>query len=84
VVLYSVKQAAILLSGSVALVYQLCAAGTLRHTRIGAPGKRGVIRIPQDAIAEYLKKREVGSDQPPRPPASKQRLSLDHLRVSRP
>ena len=79
-VLYSVKQAAALLSGSVALVYQLCARGALRHTRIGAPGLRGRIRIPQDAIEEYLKEREVGTAKPKPPPARKQRVILDHLR----
>jgi excisionase family DNA binding protein len=85
VVLLSVKQAAKLLSGSKATVYHLCSSGALRHTRIGAPGRRGVIRIPQDAIDEYLKGREVSggvrsekSQESPRlMPRKLRRLTLD-------
>jgi excisionase family DNA binding protein len=79
VVLYSVKQAAQLLSGSVALVYHLCAVGALRHTRIGVPGRRGVIRIPQDAIDDYLKGREVGMTPPP---ATRRKITLENLKLS--
>ncbi len=39
---------------SVSLVYELCKAGLLQHTRHGRPGKRGCIRIPEDALAAYL------------------------------
>jgi excisionase family DNA binding protein len=81
VVLYSVKQAAGLLSGSIATVYSLCASGTLRHTRIGRPGRRGVIRIPQEAIDEYLKGREVAAATANPPPAARkpQAMSLRNL-----
>ena len=40
------------------LVYALCAGRKLRHTRIGMG--RGCIRIPEDAIQEFLNSCTVG------------------------
>ena len=48
----NVKQAAERLEISVSLVYSLAAAGKLRHCRVGHG--RGRLRIPEDAIEEYL------------------------------
>ena len=47
----TVKQAAAELGISVSLVYGLCAEGKIRHERHGL--RRGTIRIPPDALAEY-------------------------------
>jgi hypothetical protein len=42
------------LAVSESLVYELCKRGVIRHSRHGLPGKRGTIRISEDALAEYL------------------------------
>lgn len=54
----TVAQAAERLGVSRALIYSLVSARKLRHERIGL--KRGVIRIPDDALDEYRLTREVG------------------------
>ncbi len=54
----TVAQAAERLGVSRALIYSLVAARKLRHERIGL--KRGVIRIPDDALDEYRLSRQVG------------------------
>lgn len=59
--LLTVKEAALQLGVSAATVYGLCRQGRLRHTRIGL--KRGVIRISDDALKEYLS--EVQSNMKP-------------------
>lgn len=60
----TVKQAAMCMGISASLVYELCALGLIRHTRHGRPGKRGTIRISEEAIAEYQAscEREVGAN----------------------
>jgi excisionase family DNA binding protein len=55
---FTVKEAAERLGVSAALVYALCAAKKLRHSRVGLG--RGKIVIGEDAIAEYLRGRERG------------------------
>ena len=50
----TVKQAAERIGISCSLVYALCRSGVLGHTRHGRPGKRGTIRIIDEAVAEYL------------------------------
>jgi excisionase family DNA binding protein len=50
----SVKQAAQRAGVSLALMYQWCSAGLLPHHRLGAPGKRGTIRISEADLAKYL------------------------------
>jgi excisionase family DNA binding protein len=74
----TVKQAAQKLQCSAATVYQLCAAKMLRHARIGAG--RGSIRIPEEAITEYLDRQMVAVSSPlspPRPARPLKFLSLD-------
>jgi excisionase family DNA binding protein len=39
---------------SSSLVYELCRLGMIRHSRHGRPGKRGTIRISEDAVTNYL------------------------------
>ena len=50
----TVKQVAVRVGISPSLVYALIQAGVIRHTRHGRPGKRGCIRISEEAVAEYL------------------------------
>jgi excisionase family DNA binding protein len=52
--MFSVREAAESLGISTSLVYALIQAGVIRHTRHGRPGKRGCIRISEEAVAEYL------------------------------
>ena len=49
--LLSVREAAAQLGVSAALLYALCQAKKIRHERHGL--RRGVIRIPEAALAEY-------------------------------
>jgi excisionase family DNA binding protein len=49
----TVKDAARRLGLSPSLIYSLCAFGAIKHTRHGRPGKRGTIRISEEAIAQY-------------------------------
>jgi excisionase family DNA binding protein len=77
----TVKQAAEQLEMSPGLVYALCQTGAIRHTRVGMPGKRGSIRISEEAIAEYKRAREVGpADTRPIPPP-RPKVKLQHLRL---
>jgi excisionase family DNA binding protein len=72
-----VKQTADRIPCSVATVYALCAAGRLRHSRVGLG--RGVIRISEEAIVEYLSSRETGPEQRAPPPAPRRKIVLHHL-----
>jgi excisionase family DNA binding protein len=78
----TVKQAAEQLEMSIGLVYALCQAGSIRHTRVGMPGKRGTIRISEGAVAEYKRAREVGpaASRPISPPRPK--VKLENLRLT--
>ena len=58
----TVKQAAERLGVSPSLIYALVAARRLRHERIGL--KRGVIRIPADAIEEYRQRSLIPAEVP--------------------
>lgn len=62
-----VKEAATLLEVSPSVVYALVAAGKLKHYRVGKG--RGVIRIGEDHVREYLAGAEQGGGPPPSPPA---------------
>jgi excisionase family DNA binding protein len=61
--LLTVKEAAVVLTISDALVYALCASGKLRHERFGVG--RGTIRIPVDAIEEYRRRCSQGGQEVP-------------------
>jgi excisionase family DNA binding protein len=77
-----VAEAAQRLEVSAGLVYALCAAGKLRHSRVGLG--RGCIRIPEDAIREYLDRCMVGARPAVPAPAPAARLpELTHLRLNR-
>jgi excisionase family DNA binding protein len=79
----TVKTAAERLGVSASLVYGLCAARKLRHERHGM--KRGCIRIPEEAIAEYRRRRTVeaeGEPKPAPPAPTTRRPRLDHLSLS--
>jgi excisionase family DNA binding protein len=75
-VILRVRDVAGQLEVSTSTVYALIAAGKLRCSRIGLG--RGVIRISEEQLAEYLRAAE------PRvaPPAPAPRLRLRHLRLS--
>jgi excisionase family DNA binding protein len=74
----TVKQAAERLGLSAQVVYLLCARRLLRHSRVGLG--RGKIVIPEEAIAEYLKSREVGPLVAPPTPA-RPKVKTTHLRL---
>lgn len=74
----TVKQAALSLGVSPTLVYALVEARKIRHERYGLG--RGTIRIPEDALDEYRKSREVGVVVDA-PPPDRKRLRLKHLKV---
>jgi excisionase family DNA binding protein len=73
----TVKQAADRLGVSSQTIYGLCAAHLLRHSRVGLG--RGKIAIAEDAIAEYLKEREVGPAKAEPPPTPRPRIKFYHL-----
>ncbi len=50
--LLTAKEAADRLRCSLSTAYALCQSGRLRHHRVGL--RRGSVRIPEDAIEEYL------------------------------
>jgi excisionase family DNA binding protein len=72
--LLSVKDAASRLGVSAGLIYSLVAGRKLRFVRVG--NGRGRIRIPEDAIDEYLS-RVTFAPQEPKVPAV--RVKLKHL-----
>jgi excisionase family DNA binding protein len=72
----TVRQAAARLEVSAATIYGLVASGKLMHYRIG--NGRGVLRIPNDAIEEYLARCTFGVKED-RPAAPLPRLK--HLRL---
>jgi excisionase family DNA binding protein len=65
----TVKEAATRLGVSTATIYALCAGRKLRHVRVGVA--RGLIRISESDIDEYLKMAAVWPDKstpaPPQP-----------------
>lgn len=74
----TVKNAAEILNISSALVYALCAQGSLEHERYGIG--RGTIRISEQALAAFQERMRVGAPAPtPRPT----RTVLKHLTLKR-
>ena len=71
----TVKQASEKLEVSVATVYALVAGGMLRCSRIGLG--RGVIRISEDQLIEYLR----GAEPVVQKPATAVRPRLKHIRM---
>jgi excisionase family DNA binding protein len=74
--LLTVKQSADRLGVSPGLVYSLVAGHKLRFVRVG--NGRGRIRIPEDAIDEYVNRATVAPRDEQPPPG---RLRLKHLRL---
>jgi excisionase family DNA binding protein len=72
----TVRQAAERLEISPSLVYSLISSGKLRHCRVGHG--RGRLRIPDDAIGEYLARCTFGVKEE-KPVARMPRLK--HIRV---
>jgi excisionase family DNA binding protein len=66
--LISVKAAAKKIGVSQALVYQLCAEGTLPHYRVGGKGKRGKIVIDPNELEAYFQARRVEQTVSSHPP----------------
>ena len=60
--MFTVKQAAEKLGVSQALIYALVSARKIRHQRHGL--RRGAIRIPEDALAEYQARCTVDVGEP--------------------
>ena len=75
----TVKEAAERLGVSCQTIYQLCAARRLRHSRVGLG--RGKITISEEAVAEYLRGREVGPEPPKPPPPPRPRIKFRHLQI---
>jgi excisionase family DNA binding protein len=70
--LISVKAAAKKIGVSQALVYQLCAEGTLPHYRVGGKGKRGKIVIDPNELESYFQARRIE-------PTQATQLPLGHI-----
>jgi excisionase family DNA binding protein len=77
-----VKEAASRLGLSQSLVYELYRLGQIRHTRHGRLGKRGTIRVPKEAIPEYLERCQQGGSgaTPIAPRDPKDAPALKHIR----
>jgi excisionase family DNA binding protein len=72
-----VKEAAARLEVSPATIYALVASGKLRSLRVGMG--RGVIRITEAHLAEFIAGTEPGPRSAPAPPARRVRLKHLHL-----
>jgi excisionase family DNA binding protein len=75
----TVHEAAKRMGVSAAIIYALCTARQLRHSRVGLG--RGKIVIAEEAIVEYLRARECGPEDPKPPPVPRSKLRLQHLRL---
>jgi excisionase family DNA binding protein len=72
-----VKEAAERLRISAGTLYSLCASRQIRHVRVGAG--RGSIRIPEEAVAEYLERQTVAVASPS--PAPQRARPLKYLNL---
>lgn len=75
----TVAQAAEKLGVKPGLVYQLCSSGRLRHCRVG--NGRGVIRISEDALDEYVMSVTFGGRAEDDTPPARRAVKLRHLRL---
>lgn len=71
----SVKDAAVRLNVSTSTIYSLIKCGQLRSHRVGVG--RGVIRVSEANISDYLQSSASVIDRPPR----HRRQSLKHIRL---
>lgn len=71
----TIKEVAERLKVAPATVYTLCAQRKLGHVRVGA--RRGTIRIPEEALENYLRGQTV---QPAKPAAPMPKVRLKHLK----
>ncbi len=78
--MYTVKEAAKRIGISQSLLYELISLGLIRHSRYGRPGKRGTIRIDEQAIEEYRTACEQGAL--PKPPPARRKVTLENLKLS--
>lgn len=72
-----IREVARWLRCSQSTAYGLVASGALRHVRLGV-GKGG-IRIPVDAVQEFLAKRQTGAAEPKPSPPPRKPAKLKHL-----
>jgi excisionase family DNA binding protein len=72
----TVKQAAERLGVSPGLIYSLVSARKIRYTRVGHG--RGRLRIPEDALEEYVAKATFGVEETKPEP---RRFRLKHLKL---
>ncbi len=77
--LLTVKEAAAELKVSPCVVYAMVTQRKLRYCRIGCG--RGRIRIPDDAIGEYLERCTFGPKKPEAKPEPVPAFKLKHLRI---
>jgi excisionase family DNA binding protein len=75
----TVKKSAERLNVSPSLVYALLACRKLGHIRIGL--KRGVIRIPEEAIEEYRRRHAIEVAESTPTSREEVRLKLKHLKL---
>ncbi len=73
----TVAQAAERLGVSPGLIYSLIARKQLRYARIG--NGRGIIRVPEEAVAAYLERQTVEPKGPTPPPARSRPLKYLEL-----
>lgn len=77
----SVKQAAAHATVSESIVRAWVASGGLAHYRLGAPGKRGAIKIKVEDLDAFLARQRVEKAVPV-PAVKKPKVAFRHLKVS--
>ena len=77
----TVAQAAEKLGVKPGLIYSLCTGRRLRHVRLG--NGRGVLRIPEEALEEYVRSVTVNAQTgtAPSPAPARRGVKLKHLRL---
>ncbi len=77
----TVKMAAAYAEVSTNLVYEWCRLGILPHARLGAPGKRGCIRISPADLDAFLASCRVQARKPKAAASRKAKDVFKHVRV---